>query len=330
LRFAVLGAGFMGATYAECLARHVPGGELVVVAGGSRAPDLARRYGVAAESDVRAAIARDDVDAVIVASPHSAHLEQATFAARHGKHVYAEKPLARTVADCDSIIAACDQAAVRLSVNSVTRFRDSPLAAKRAISTGEFGQVRMIRGLCAVPGYLEDGGWTSDPDEGGAWLDWGVHGCDTLRWLTESEPVKIEGWAGDFGSDRPLLRSAAAQFLFANGVVAQLLMTFESPSSAFGSQSSWQIIGSKAVIELDAYGRVEIATGDRRTLVFEQPPFDKDHDTLSPVRLKAFAAQLTDFVAAVSDGRAPAVTGEDGRKAVAMVEAVKHATRAHA
>ncbi|HEX2681858.1 MAG TPA: Gfo/Idh/MocA family oxidoreductase [Candidatus Dormibacteraeota bacterium] len=330
MRFAILGAGFMGATYAECLAHHVQGGELVVIAGGRRAPGLAERYGVDFAADVRDAIARPDVDAVVVASPHSAHLEQAVFAASLGKHVYAEKPLARTVADCDSILAACVQAPVALAVNSVTRFRDSPLAAKRLLTDGDVGELRMIRGLCAVPGYLEDGGWTADPEEGGAWLDWGVHGCDTLRWLTGSEPVEINGWAGDFGPGPALLRSAAAQFVFANGVVAQLLMTFESPSRAFGSQSFWQIIGSLAVIELDAYGRVELVRGDRRSLVHVQERFNKDSDTLSPIRLKAFAAQLSDFVAAVREGRAPAVTGEDGRKAVAMVEAVKHTSHARA
>ena len=324
MRFAILGAGFMGATYAECLAHHVPDAELVAVAGGRRAPELAKRYGVEAETDVKAAISRDDVDAVIIASPHSTHVEQAVTAAGRGKHVYAEKPLARTVADCDAIIAACERGSVALAVNSVTRFRDSPLAAMRLINEGEVGQLRMIRGLCAVEGYLDGSGWTADPAEGGAWLDWGVHGCDTLRWLTGSEPVHVDGWVGDFGGGS-LLRSAAAQFVFASGVVAQLLMTFESPASAFGSQSFWQIIGSHAVIELDAYGRVELVRGDRRSLVHVQEPFNKDSDTLSPIRLKAFAAQLSDFVAAVRDGRPPAVTGDDGRKAVAMVEAVKHA-----
>src|SRR5215472_10120085 len=229
LRFAILGAGFMGATYAECLARHVPDGELVAVAGGRRAPDLAGRYSVAAEADVESAIARDDVEAVIIASPHSAHVEQAVMAAGRGKHVYSEKPLARTVADSDAIIAACERGSVTLAVNAVTRFRDSPRAARRLIADGEVGDVRLIRGLCAVPGYLEDGGWTADPEEGGAWLDWGVHGCDALRWLAGSEPVEAHGWAGDFGPGASLLRSAAAQFVFANGVVAQLLMTFESP-----------------------------------------------------------------------------------------------------
>src|SRR5215472_12462641 len=126
LRFAILGAGFMGATYAECLAHHVPDAELVAVAGGRRAPELAQRYGVEAEADVKAAISRDDVDAVIIASPHSTHVEQAVTAAGRGKHVYAEKPLARTVADCDAIIAACERGSVALAVNSVTRFRDSP------------------------------------------------------------------------------------------------------------------------------------------------------------------------------------------------------------
>ena len=320
----------MGATYAECLARHVPGGELVAVAGGRRAPELAERYGVEAVTDVRAAISRPDVDAVIIASPHSVHVEQATFAASRGKHVYAEKPLARDVAECDTIIAACSDAGVKLAVNSVTRFRDSPLAAHALIASGEVGDVRLIRGMCAVPGYLLEGGWTSDPAEGGAWLDWGVHGCDTLRWLTGSEPVEAYGWAGDFASGPPLLRSAAAQFRFESGAVAQLMMTFETPTSGFGSQSAWQIVGSRAVIELDAYGRIELVREGHRSLIHEQEPFDKDSDTLSPVRLKAFAKQVSDFVAAVRDGRAPAVTGEDGRKAVAMVEAVKQATHSGA
>jgi predicted dehydrogenase len=327
VRFAIIGSGFMGATYAECLARHVPGGELVVVAGGRIAPELAKRYGVESTSDVHAAMARADVDAVIIASPHSVHVEQAVSAARSGKHVYAEKPLSRTVAECDAIIDACAQAGVLLAVNSVTRFRDSPLAAHHLIASGELGDVCLIRGICAVPGYLLEGGWSSDPAEGGAWLDWGVHGCDTLRWLTGSEPVQVFGWAGDFGPPPLMLKSAAAQFKFENGVVAQLMMTFELPSGGFGSQSAWEIVGSRAVIELDAYGRIELVRGGRRSLVHEQEPFDKDHDTLSPIRLKAFAAQVSDFVAAQREGRLPAVTGEDGRKAVAMVEAVKESSR---
>src|SRR5262247_3761604 len=89
----ILGSGYMGRTYAECVARYNSGSRLVAVAGGSRAPSLAADYGVNAEPDVDALLARADVDAVIITSPQSAHCEQTLAAAAHGKHVLVEKPM---------------------------------------------------------------------------------------------------------------------------------------------------------------------------------------------------------------------------------------------
>jgi len=184
----------------------------------------------------------------------------------------------------------------------------------------------MIRGLCAVPTYHEGlKPWVHDPDEGGAWLDWGAHGCDTLRWLTNSEATSVFAWVGDW-SPPPLLRNTMAQFRFRSGVTAQLMMSFEMPTSGFGSQSWWEIVGSRAVVELDAYGKVFLISDGKHELVFEQPAFDLNTDPVSPVRLKAFAAQLQDFCRAVLDRREPAVTGADGRAAVEMVEAGKRSS----
>src|SRR3954454_24131718 len=73
VRFGLLGSGFMAATYAQCLARHVPDGVLTAVALGSRAADLAAAHGVAMEPSAEALLARPDVDAVIIATPHYTH-----------------------------------------------------------------------------------------------------------------------------------------------------------------------------------------------------------------------------------------------------------------
>src|SRR5688572_15477013 len=97
----------MNHTYAECLAKHVPHAHLVAVPVGSRAPALAAEYGVAAESSTAALLARRDVDAVIIATPHSTHAALTAEAAAAGKHVYIEKPMAVTVADCDAMVDAC-------------------------------------------------------------------------------------------------------------------------------------------------------------------------------------------------------------------------------
>ena len=103
----------MDHTYAECLAKHVPNARLVAVAVGSRAPGLAADYGVPAEASAAALLARPDVDAVIIATPHSTHAALTAQAAAAGKHVYIEKPMAVTVAECDAMIDACRRRACR-------------------------------------------------------------------------------------------------------------------------------------------------------------------------------------------------------------------------
>ena len=142
---AVIGTGYMGRTYAACLTRHVPDGRLVSVWGGKRAPALAEEFGVEADESLEALLARPDVEAVVITSPHTAHRPQAEAAAAAGKHVYIEKPMSVSVADCDAIIAACDAAGVKLTVNFVTRFRHAPKAMKRLVDEGAIGDIRIDR-----------------------------------------------------------------------------------------------------------------------------------------------------------------------------------------
>src|SRR4051794_11242362 len=105
----IIASGYMGRTYAECVARYCTGARLVAVAGGSRAPGLAADYGIDAEASVEALLQRDDVTAVIITSPQSAHAEQTALAAKYGKHVLVEKPMATSTAECQSMIDACQQ-----------------------------------------------------------------------------------------------------------------------------------------------------------------------------------------------------------------------------
>src|SRR5579871_989828 len=103
----VIGSGFMGLTYSEAIARHVRGAKLVGVAGGRRAAELAREYGVWEAPSVDDLLYRPDVQAVVLATPDQHRRDLTIAAAAEGKHVLAEKPMAPTVADCDAMIAAC-------------------------------------------------------------------------------------------------------------------------------------------------------------------------------------------------------------------------------
>ena len=248
---AILGTGRWASSTRRPWPAIPQGTRFVGVAIGSRAAGMADQYGVSA-STLDEILRRDDVDAVVIATPHSTHVPIATACAAAGKHIYIEKPLARTVAECDEILAACDRAGVRLAVNTVTRFRPSPIAAKRLLDDGAIGALRMIRVLSSAVDYEPSyKSWTSDPAEGGIWLDWGCHGCDALRWLTGSDVTEAFGFATDFAGPPALDRSVMAQFTFKSGVAAQLLMSFEMPPPGLGSASQWTLIGSTGIIELD-------------------------------------------------------------------------------
>src|SRR5574337_1994341 len=108
VRVGVIGSGFMGKTNAETVARYLEGAELVAIAGGTRAPQLAGEYHVAYESSVAHLLERTDIDAVLISTPHAEHTWQTVQAAEHGKHILLDKPMATTLEDCDRILAAVD------------------------------------------------------------------------------------------------------------------------------------------------------------------------------------------------------------------------------
>ncbi len=110
VRFGLVGAGHMNHTYARCLLQYNRGARLLAVAGGSRSTEFAAGYGIDAEPDVNSLLSRDDIDAVIIAAPHQVLAEHSIAAARKGKHVLVENPMATRLADCDAMIGASRRA----------------------------------------------------------------------------------------------------------------------------------------------------------------------------------------------------------------------------
>jgi myo-inositol 2-dehydrogenase/D-chiro-inositol 1-dehydrogenase len=115
------------------------------------------------------------------------------------------------------------------------------------------------------------------------------------------------------------------QFAMANGVMANIWMSYEVPRPALGPSDLFVLIGSTGIIECDNYGDVRLGRDETWETVFTQPKVDYLDNYINAHRLKAFAAQTQDFIDAVREGRPAAVTGEDGRAAIEMVEAVDRA-----
>ncbi len=329
LRIAILGSGYMGRTYAECITRYNTRGKLVAIAGGRRAPALAADYRVAYEPTYESLLGRPDVDAVLVATPHADHRDHVIRAAEHGKHVLVEKPMATSVADCTAMIEACRQAGVCLEVIQTLRFRGSLVRAKRLITAGRLGQVRMLRGQSLFTNYIVgDKPWTGQPEHGGAFLDMGVHNFDVMRFLSGAEAKCVFSHVTTFGEVPYPGLNAMTQIVFANGVVAQQWMSYQMPAPNLpNSMHRYLVMGEKGLLDIDGYGQLLLGAGERWETVWEQPPIDFINRPLEPSRLEAFYMQTQAFIDDILDGRPPTVSGEDGRAAVEMVEAARRSTQ---
>ena len=327
VRVGIVGSGFMGRTWAEVAAKHASGTSLVAVTGGRRAEALAADMAVPLEPSLEALLARGDVDAVVLATPPAGHLVQTVQAAAAGRHLLVEKPMAQSATECAEMVAACRDAGVRLSVVSQHRFRDAPVAAKRLIAEDAIGEVRMIQVTGAEVGWWDLAArgdeWKLDPHQQTAWASWGAHSCDLLRWFSGSDGELAFARITNFSGEPPNVgQSAVVTYEMTSGVLAQILMSYEFPQPGLHPSWPWRIVGSKGIIELDPYAVVRLGNANGWEVVAEQAPFDP-MDASDPVRLRAYARQLEDLVAAIGEGRDPLVSGEEGRRTTAMLDAAE-------
>jgi predicted dehydrogenase len=232
----IIGTGMMGRTYSAGITRQAKDARLVAVAGGKRAQQLGAEFDVPAEPTVDALLDRQDVDVVVIATPHTTHLPLALQTVAAGKHVYMEKPMALNVAECDQIVEATRNAGLLCAVASQARYNDISIRAKQLIDDGTIGPIRFFRVTSPTVGWdVPADGWFVDPKEGGAYLDWGPHGCDTLRWFTGTDATLAFGMFDNFGGIPAMDPSAMVSYRLGSGAMAQFWMSYEIPSPGLGS-----------------------------------------------------------------------------------------------
>ena len=319
----IVGAGFMGRTWAQVTHKYTEDAHVVAVAGGRRAPALAADFGCPVEESPLALIKRSDVDAVVIATPASSHLGLIRDAAAHGKHVLVEKPMALSVRDAVEMESMCRESGVTLAVVSQHRFRDSPRATKKLLGDGALGDVRMIQAFGPEVGWnLPDSWWSDDPHPPSPYSDWGTHACDVIRWFVQDEPTQAYARFTSFAVKPPPGQTAMVTYDFRRGALAHVWMSYDVPVPGLGSALQFLIVGSKAVLRLDSYGSVRIARGGDWELVYEQTPFDP-YDPMDEVRLRAYTREMADFLAASKEKRHPLVSGQEGVATMQMIEAAE-------
>jgi predicted dehydrogenase len=318
--FGMIGAGQMAHIHAVAIAEQAPGeARLVAVTGGTRAPALAAEFDADAEPSIEALLARTDIDAVVIATPHTAHLPNVVAAAAAGKHILLEKPMGLSVEECQQMVQACAAAGVYLSLAKISRWLEAVRVGHDLVAEGRAGEPIAIHVHRLFPGYPNTG-WPLDPRQGGAWLDWGSHGCDIVRWYAGREPELVVARFASRRTDMPDL-TGMATFQFPDGLLANLFMSYEIPGTAATERAHYIVIGSEAVVDVHAYGGVDILRGDNREPIYRDERFTDANTTWdehAPYFRRGFVDQVRDLVESVRDDRQPAITGEDGLIAVAM------------
>jgi predicted dehydrogenase len=279
IRIAVAGTGF-GARI------HVPGlrlsGRFEVVALVGRSP--ARLAALAQRLDVprtcgtlEEALAIHGLEAVSIATPPMAHAAAAIAAARAGKHVLCEKPMARTLAEAEAMAVAVERAGVIGLIDHEFRFEPARALLGRLIARGDLGQPRLVTAIANMPHFIDPWRppppWWFDAESGGGWLGaCGSHVIDALR-----------AWLGEFAAVAALVDAFAAP---PATVTAQaddtfsLLFRLHGGAQGFVQQSAaaWgprfealRIAGAAATAWIDAGGALWLCGRDGKPTVFEIP-----------------------------------------------------------
>jgi UDP-N-acetyl-2-amino-2-deoxyglucuronate dehydrogenase len=326
----IIGSGFMGKTYAETVARHLRNVRIAGVAGGTRAPALAEKYDAPCFDSYQELVARADIDVVCIATPHARHAEQALAAARAGKHLVIDKPMAHSVEACDAILDVCESKGLKCTVTFTMRNRIGYVRAKEAIDSGKLGRVLEIRTYQVVPDGLKSArGWQLQPENLGFLFGHGVHNIDAVRALTGREVRSVFAKCRTL-SGAPVEATSDLLLTMDDGSVHYVFCSFELVSPGFPrAESGIRVACEKGLLDIDTYKETKISVdgGDWQTLAV-QPPIDwAGKGFLDPVRLQTYRDLIQDLVDAVLEGREPKVTGRDGRQAVAVALAAYESSR---
>jgi myo-inositol 2-dehydrogenase/D-chiro-inositol 1-dehydrogenase len=312
VRIGLVGAGRIGTSHATLLARHVPGADLVAVADPRRdaAESLATRLGCRPVADPAALFADPAVEAVVITASATAHADLVVAATTAGKAVFCEKPMGMTLEEVDRGIEAARSAGVPLQVGFNRRFSADFAAAHRLVADGAIGTPQLMRSLTRDPGLADPAGvppWT-------VFTQTLIHDFDTLLWLNPgAEPVTVYATADALVApaykEAGLLDTAVVVITFDNGAIAVAEASF---SAAYGYDVRGEVFGSK--------GMVSAGDGARTSLVHSTTAGRHVDTVRGDVELfrDAYIAEFVEFTEAVREGRAPAVTGEDARRALVL------------
>jgi scyllo-inositol 2-dehydrogenase (NAD+) len=311
----VIGVGLMGRRHAENVAR-IGGAKVRAVhdANSSVSERVARELGAKSCASVDELLSHDSVDAVVIASPAQAHAAHAVAALAAGKDVLLEKPIAPTLDAADAILSAARASTARLQIGFMRRYDPAYAEAASVVRSGELGEMRFFKGV----GRDRDApsGAAGSLPRSNIFAESAIHDFDVARWLSDDEVAGVRAAARTLAPNAPGPDFALSELRFAGGAAATI-ETYRGARYAYDIRA--EIVCSEGTVCVGGFAQrsveVLLPDGGRRDLFAGFLERFAD----------AYLFELRDFLAGVPYGSPPRVSGEDGRRALAIALACDRA-----
>lgn len=314
IRFAVLGAGRIGLVHAKAITA-TEGAELIAIADPFEKAAKAAQAQFGGEiRDIDTIMASGDVDAVVICTPTDTHADLIEQASRQGKAIFCEKPVDLNLTRVKECLAVAEGAGATLMLGFNRRYDPDFMALHAAIDAGQVGDVEHVtitsRDPAAPPAdYITR--------SGGIFRDMTIHDFDVARWMLGEEVETVVAMAsnlvdpeigklGDYDTANVILRTASGKQATINN----------SRRATYGYDQRIEVHGSGGGASVDNMhtSRVTVAGAAG----YAKPPLQDFFMSRYEV---AYAAEISEMVAAMTEGRAPRTGGHDGLMALALADA---------
>ena len=315
----IIGAGFFGRRHADVV-RKLPNVKFIAA---SRTNEKKLRifcdeYSVQAYPDYRDLLKREDIDAVVIAVPHHKHKAIAIEAAKAGKHILLEKPMAHTVNDCVLIDNAARKSGVKLMIGHNMRYFRSSVIGKDILDSGELGEP--VLGRSTISKYwMEENRrpWHLDADTGGGMLmTVGIHFIDVLSWLLNSKVKSVRAHISTRFHDQSADDMGLLFLQYENGLSG--MVTSIGYSSGV-TDFTTEITCTKGMLKINHLGGVYIGQKEAWSLV---PDSIAEHP-----EEEALQNEWKAFVRSITMEKRPPVSGDYGLHIVGIIEAARQSSK---
>lgn len=340
IKWGVIGCGGIAArrTIPE-FKKMVSNAELVSVmdVNAQRAGEVAKQFGIPHHCGTEAELLAQDLDAVYIATPPNVHCRQTLEAARAGKHVLCEKPVAITTEEVDQMEAACAKSGTTFMLAWCMRQNVYNRKMRELVQSGALG--RMVMGRAQLTCWYPPipGAWRQDISisHGGALIDMGTHCLDLLEWIMDSDIVEVTGFEDLLIHKYPtkIEDSSTVVARFANGAHGIIDNYFNVPDAA--AQNALELFGTKgSIIGRGTIGQDPTGTMTA-TLQEEETGYSANQVRNLEVKRQEYKLEgiglygqmITLMTECILQGKTPPTSFASGRHSVQVVDAIYRAAR---